>query len=310
MIERRAGDVAVPLSRSRRAARWRTRGFPYALLLPACIVLAALTLYPTLYAIYLSFFNLGIGSPNPVYTGLSNYSNIAADPLFWSSLQISGIFTVSAVLVEFVLGFALALLLSQRLVGIRLMRTFLIVPMVMTPVIVALTWRMFYNPTYGVLNYLLSLIGVHGPDWLSGEHTALASVILVDVWQWTPFMFLILTAGLHSLPAELFEAARVDGARGVQLFRYITVPMLRSVIVTALVFRMIDCFNTFDIIYVLTSGGPGVATQTLVIYSFFQSFRWFHFGYASALAVIILFVLSAVSFLLIRLGRLTLLEVE
>jgi multiple sugar transport system permease protein len=302
--------VAVPAARTRRRARWRAHSFPYLLLLPACIVLAALTLYPTLYAIYLSLCNLGIGSPNPTFIGITNYVNIAADPLFWGSLQISAIFTAVAVVVEFVLGFALALLLSQRLVGIRLMRTFLIVPMVMTPVIVALTWRMFYNPTYGVLNFLLADVGIHGPDWLSDEHTALASVILVDVWQWTPFMFLILTAGLHSLPGELYEAARVDGARGWQLFRYITVPLLRQVIVTALVFRLIDCFNTFDIIYVLTSGGPGVATQTLVIYSFFQSFRWFHFGYASALAVIILAILSAVSFVLVRLGGLTLLEVE
>lgn len=302
--------VGAVLSVARTRMHWRKRGFPYVLLLPSCVVLAALTLYPTLYAIYLSFFNLGVGSPNPTYTGIENYSNIFADPLFWGSVQISAIFTGAAVIIEFLLGFGLALLLSQRLYGIRVMRTFLIVPMVMTPVIVALTWRMFYNPTYGVLNYLLSIVGIQGPDWLSDEHTALASIILVDVWQWTPFMFLILTAGLHALPTELYEAARVDGARGRQLFRYITVPLLRQVIVTALVFRLIDCFNTFDIIYVLTSGGPGVATQTLVIYSFFESFRWFHFGYASALAVIILAILSAVSFLLIRLGGLTLLEVE
>jgi len=209
-----------------------------------------------------------------------------------------------------VLGFALALLLLQRLHGIRLIRTFLIVPMVMTPVIIGLTWRMFYNPTYGVLNFLLSDIGITGPDWLGDAHTALLSVIAVDVWQWTPFMFLILTAGLHSLPTELYESARVDGARGWQLFWHITVPLLRQVIVTAIIFRLIDCFSTFDIIYVLTSGGPGIATQTLVMYSFVQSFRWFHFGYASALAVIMLAILSAISLVLVRVGRLTLLEVE
>ncbi len=302
--------MALAMPRARSGARWRARAFPYLLLLPACVVLAALTLYPTLYAIYLSFFRLGVGSPDPTFIGLSNYKNISIDPQFWSSLQISGIFTGSAVIVEFVFGFALALLLSQRLYGIRLIRTFLIIPMVMTPVIVGLTWRMFYNPTYGVIDYLLNSVGIPGPDWLADERTALLSVIIVDIWQWTPFMFLILTAGLHSLPSELYEAARVDGGRGWQVFRYITVPLLRQVIITALVFRMIDCFSTFDIIYVLTSGGPGIATQTLVIYSFFQSFRWFHFGYASALAVIILLVLGIASFLLVRLGRLTLLEVE
>jgi multiple sugar transport system permease protein len=168
----------------------------------------------------------------------------------------------------------------------------MLLPMVMTPVIVALTWRMLYGPTYGFFDYLLSRLGLGQPDWLDNSRLALASVITVDAWQWTPFMFLMLTAGLHSLPTEPFEAARVDGAGRIATFRHITLPLLRNIIIIALIFRAIDAFDTFDIIWVLTNGGPGTSTQTLTIYSYFQSFRWFNFGYGAALSVVMLGVVA------------------
>jgi multiple sugar transport system permease protein len=162
----------------------------------------------------------------------------------------------------------------------------------MTPVIVGLTWRMLYSPTYGLFDAMLSGVGLGQPDWLDNSRLAMISVITVDVWQWTPFMFLLLTAGLHSLPTEPYEAARVDGAGRLAAFRLLTLPLLRNVIIIALIFRAIDAFDTFDIIWVITNGGPGTSTQTLTIYNYFQSFRWFNFSYGAAMSVIMLLIVA------------------
>lgn len=285
-----------PLARRGGASRRRLRldrALPGLMLAPACIVLAALTLFPIGYVIYLSLTDLGVNTPDGALVGLENYTTIFSDAAFWDSVRVTALFTGGAVAVEFLLGFGIALLLNRRLRGLGLVRTLMLLPMVMTPVIVGLTWRMLFSPIYGVFDYVLSLFGLPQPDWLSNTHTALASVIAVDVWQWTPFMFLLLTAGLHSLPSEPFEAARVDGAGRLNVFRYLTLPLMRNIIIIALIFRAIDAFDTFDIIWVLTNGGPGTATQTLTIYSYFQSFRWFNFGYGAALSVLMLICVGA-----------------
>ena len=268
------------------------RALPFLMLAPAVLVLAALTLFPIGYVIYLSLTDLGVNSPDGAFIGLDNYRTIAADPDFWDSLRVTGFFTCGAVIAEFVLGFGMALLLNRRLRGVGLVRTLMLLPMVMTPVIVGLTWRMLFSPIYGILDFLLGRLGLGQPGWLDDSHIALISVIGVDVWQWTPFMFLLLTAGLQSLPLEPFEAARVDGAGPVATFLHLTLPMMRNIILIALIFRAIDAFDTFDIIWVLTNGGPGTSTQTLTIYNYFQSFRWFNFGYGAALSVVMLAIVA------------------
>lgn len=275
------------------------------MLAPAVLVLAALTLFPIGYVIYLSLTDYGVNSasPNGVFIGLDNYRLIKDDPAFWDSVRVTGLYTGGAVIAEFLLGLGIALLLNRKLRGLGLVRALLLLPMVMTPVIVALTWRMLYGPTYGYFDYLLGLLGFRQPDWLNDSGLALASVIAVDVWQWTPFMFLLLTAGLHSLPTEPFEAARVDGAGRLATFRYLTLPLLRNIIIIALIFRAIDAFDTFDIIWVLTNGGPGTSTQTLTIYSYFQSFRWFNFGYGAALSVVMLAAVALFCALMVGLMR-------
>ncbi len=176
------------------------RALPLFMLAPAVLVLAALTLFPIGYVIYLSLTDYSANTPDGAYVGLDNYRTLASDPTFWDSLRITGLFTGGAVIAEFVLGFGLALLLNRKLRGIGLVRTLLLLPMVMTPVIVGLTWRMLYSPTYGLFDAMLSGVGLGQPDWLDNSRLAMISVITVDVWQWTPFMFLLLTAGLHSLP--------------------------------------------------------------------------------------------------------------
>lgn len=263
------------------------------MLAPALLVLTALTLFPIGYVIYLSLTNLGVNTPDGAFIGLDNYTAIFSDPAFGDSVRVTGLFTGGAVATELVLGFGIALLLNKGLRGLGLVRTLMLLPMVMTPVIVALSWRMLFSPTYGLFDYLLSVIGLAQPDWLGDSRVALLSVIAVDVWQWTPFMFLMLTAGLHSLPSEPFEAARVDGAGRLAMFRFLTLPMMRNIIIIAVIFRAIDAFDTFDIIWVLTNGGPGTTTQTLTIYSYLQSFRWFNFGYGAALSVLMLITVAA-----------------
>ena len=269
------------------------RALPLFMLAPAVMVLAALTLFPIGYVIYLSLTDYSANTPDGAYVGLDNYRTLTGDPTFWDSLRITGLFTGGAVIAEFVLGFGLALLLNRKLRGIGLVRTLLLLPMVMTPVIVGLTWRMLYSPTYGLFDAMLSGVGLGQPDWLDNSRLAMISVITVDVWQWTPFMFLLLTAGLHSLPTEPYEAARVDGAGRLAAFRLLTLPLLRNVIIIALIFRAIDAFDTFDIIWVITNGGPGTSTQTLTIYNYFQSFRWFNFSYGAAMSVIMLLIVAA-----------------
>lgn len=287
----RSIDRPMAVAGGRRRPRL-DRAMPALMLAPALVVLAALTLFPIGYVIYLSLTDLGVNTPDGAFTGLDNYSAIFSDTAFWDSVRVTGGFTGGTVAVEFLLGFGIALLLNRALRGLALVRTLMLLPMVMTPVIVALTWRMLYSPTYGVFDYVLSRLGLAQPDWLGDSHVALVAVIAVDVWQWTPFMFLLLTAGLHSLPTEPFEAARVDGAGHLSVFRYLTLPLMRNIIIIALIFRAIDAFDTFDIIWVLTNGGPGTATQTLTIYSYFQSFRWFNFGYGAALSVLMLVVVT------------------
>jgi multiple sugar transport system permease protein len=176
--------------------------------------------------------------------------------------------------------------------------------MAMTPVVVGLTWRLLYTPPFGLVNYSASLVGIDLPPMLTDPVLAFVAVVLVDVWQWTPFMMLLVLAGLQSLPNEPFEAAAVDGASRLQALRYLTIPMLKGIVLVALIFRGVDAFDTFDTIYVLTRGGPGTVTQTLTMFDFFQAFRWFHYGYAAAVAVIMLVMLWAVSFGAIRsIGR-------
>ena len=184
------------------------------------------------------------------------------------------------------------------------MRTLIILPMSITPIVVGLMWRILYNPSFGLINSTLASLGIAGPEWLGSRDTALLSVILVDVWQWTPFMFLMMTAELQSLPIEPFEAARVDGASGLQTFQLITLPMMKPIILIALLFRIIDGFkvSTFDPIFIMTKGGPGSITQTLNIYAFLTGFEWFNLGYASAIVVCALLLLTLIGRLFLRSG--------
>jgi len=236
--------------------------------------------------------------------GVDNYALALTDEAFWDAVRVTVAYVVTTTGLELVLGFVLALVLARRMRGLGIVRTLLIIPMAMTPVVVGLTWRLLYTPPFGLVNWSAGLVGIDLPPMLTDPVLAFVAVAVVDIWQWTPFMMLLMLAGLQSLPSEPFEAAAVDGASRLQSLRFLTVPMLKGIVLVALIFRGVDAFDTFDTIYVLTRGGPGTATQTLTMFDFFQAFRWFHFGYAAAVAVIMLALLWAVSFGAIRsIGR-------
>jgi len=295
---------AVPAARSVRVPSLRRSNpfssehhwFPYVLWLPTILVLLLMVIYPTIYLFRTSLYRV-----NPMalgltqFAGLGNFTDALTRQESWQILGLTGIYAGSSLALEFILGTGLALLVANYIKrGQGLFKVMLIAPMMMTPVAVGLVWRWMFDATMGIINYLLGLVGIAPPIWLGGETTALAAVIVVEVWQWTPFIFLSVLAGLSALPTEPFEAARVDGANGRQIFTQITLPLLLPIFSVVLVFRFIDVFKSFDIIYVMTEGGPGQATSILPFYIYQQAFRYFNTGYASAIALLLLVVVIVV----------------
>ena len=272
------------------------RRFGYILLTPAVIVLALLTLYPTLYMLFISFHQWSIipTLPRP-FIGLKQYSDILQNPEFLNTLRVTGIFVFATVVFEMIAGFVVAMLLYVEHKGVRLMRLPFLVPAMIAPVVVGLIWRLMLHYDLGIINYLIASLGLPKVIWLGLEVPALVSVILVDVWQWTPFTGLIMLAGLQSLPNEPFEAAYVEGASRLQTLRYLTLPMLLPVITIALMFRTLDSFKTFDIIYMVTRGGPASATNVLAYNIWRKGFFENRLGTAAALSVVMILIATLVT---------------
>jgi len=279
---------------------WHERHFNLLLLLPAFLIVLLLTLYPLINVFHLSFYrsNYLRGISRPV--GISNYIHLLRDPFFLQGLKNTFVFSVTATVAEVVLGLGLALLFNVPFKGRKLALPLAIIPMLFSTMVVCAVWRLMYQYNYGILNHLLSLIGLAPIRWLSDPKLALWSVVLTDVWQWTPMAFLILLAGLQSIPKELYEAAKVDGATGTRLFLYITLPLLRKYVFLAMLFRSIDTFKIFDKVYALTGGGPGNATETISFYIYRQGFVYFNVGRASAAAMIMFFAVAVITAFYIR----------
>jgi len=278
------------------AARGRGRWF----LLPGLLFLFAVDLIPLAYAAWASFYDWWLIRPRDIrFVGLANYLQLPGDPEFTRAVVVTALFTAGAVLVEFVAGLGLALLFAQRLPFLRPIRVLLLLPLFVVPVVGATMWRVIFHPEVGVLNYYLSLLGLGRPPWLSDPTLALVSIALVDAWRSIPFMFLVMYAGLEVLPAELFEAAAVDGASAWQRFRHVTAPLLAYVMLLAVLIRGMDAFREFDIIFVLTGGGPGTATQTIQILNY-RAFGLGHMGQANAIGLVTLALVAVVCWVLIR----------
>ncbi len=292
-------------SQHRRRISSRTL-FVASMLSPALIALAALTIFPFLSNLYNSLHRYSLISPNSKpFVFLGNYIEVLLrDVDFRHALWVSAYFTVGAVVVELLLGLFIASLLNREFAGRGLLLTIFILPMAATPIAVTFVWRMLFSPSLGVLNYFVKLLGLPPSNWVADSSIVIPCLILVDAWQWTPFVILVLLAGLMSLPPEPMEAAAIDGANRWQVFRHITLPLLEPFIMLAALFRTIDAFKTFDLIFVMTTGGPGNASESLNIYTFRQGFQFLHMGDASALSIIMLIIVIVISQLLLKRSRL------
>jgi len=239
---------------------------------------------------------------NWIFNGLSNYKEaLFGDARVWSSLKNTFFIGIPAILLEFLIGLGLALLLNRGIIGKKIITSLLILPVMMPPIVAGLIWRILYHEKYGAINGVLRSLGMNAQfAWLSDPKLARLAVILTDVWEWTPLMMMILLAGLQSISIESYESAKMDGASPLQIFGYITLPLLKLPIMVAILIRLIDSIKLFDIIFVLTRGGPGGKTETISYYTYLIGFRYFRMGYAAALSYLLLIITIILSILFIR----------
>lgn len=283
-------------------SRTTKRNTALALIVPATIILAVINLYPFFYALNLSFHRWNMARPARGYefVGLANYAAAFSDPRFLNSISRTVIFVVCAVSIEFLLGFGVAFVLNTNLKGMDLIRKIVIVPVMVMPIVASLIWFYMFNQRYGIVNWALGLVGIPPQAWLTSKTLAMPSLIIADVWQWTPFMMLVILAGLRALPEYVYEAAQIDGLSRWQTFRRVTLPLLTPTILIIVLLRIMDAFKLFDLVYTMTTGGPAGSTETLSYYIYIQAFQFFELGYAAALAILMLILIIIISQIFIR----------
>lgn len=283
--------------RGRQTKRLLNRATPYLFLLPALAFMGVGLFYPVCQSIVLSFHDWRLGDlpDGAVFSGWDNYKTLLSSANVYTSAQVTLTFAFAVVAIEVVLGVALALLLERPIRGMALFRTLFILPMMVAPVVVGLIWRFMYSEQFGVLNKITKAIGIGGVHWLSSQEMSLISVIIADVWQWTPFIFILAMAALQSLPSSALEAARVDGAKPWQTIWHIKLPLMMPVIVIATLLRLIDAFKVLEVIYIMTDGGPGLSTEILSLHIYKTAFTSQQLGRASALSNLLLLIVLVLS---------------
>ncbi|MFO1196794.1 MAG: sugar ABC transporter permease [Burkholderiaceae bacterium] len=272
---------------------------------PAVAVMAVACLYPLLSALQLGFYDWSMGTPWDQARWVGSEAFVAAfrDPAVWRSLVTTLIFAGVCVTAEMVLGIALALALEGQLRAMAFFRTLFILPMMIAPIAVGLTWRYLFDAQFGLLNALLEVLGSGPVAWLAQENTAFAAIIIADIWQWTPFVFIMMIAGLANVDGAVLEAARIDGATWWQATRRVKLPMVMHVIAITLLMRLIDAFRVLEVIYILTFGGPGDSTEILSLHIYKTAFVGQRLGSAAAISVLLLLVVAGLSWAALRLSN-------
>lgn len=274
--------------------RWRYMLFA----LPAMVVILAVILFPWAFTLYLSAHDWPVVG-EPSFVGLGNYLQLLSDSRFIESIWRTFYFTFLAVFLPVVLGVLAAVVFHREFPLRGVLRTVFMMPMMATPVAIALVWTMMFHPQLGVLNYLLSLVGIPPQLWVFDPGTVIPSLALIEIWQWTPLVMLIVLGGLASLPTEPYESALIDGASEWQMFRHITWPLVLPFVMVAVVIRAIDALKAFDTIFVITQGGPGTASETINIFLYLQAFAFYNIGYASAVVVVFFVIIIAMTLILL-----------
>ena len=277
----------------------------WAFLTPTLIFLAVTALFPLLYSVYLSFFRLKLNMPNqtPVFVGLANYVKMFTDTMLHTSTVNTVVFAVVSVTLEVVLGLMVAMVICSDSMWARVATSIFMIPMIMAPVAIGTLWRMMMDSSTGVLNYFLSFFGVDTIQWLADPFMAKVSVLLVNVWQLTPWVTVICAAGLKALPQDCIQAALVDGATPRQIFWKIVLPLIKPVLVIVVMMRFTDAFKVFDTIYTMTNGGPGTATEMLPNFIYKQGLKYYDAGYAAALAIVFVLVMAFITLFFLRLRK-------
>lgn len=281
-------------SRERRINTARAWGFAA----PGMTWVFAFTIFPLLYTVYLSFARTTL--KGNVFAGLGNYVEIFGDYRFWSAFRVTITFVAGSVTMTVVLGLLIALLLNRAIRGVRILRSISILPMFAAPVALGYLGLTIFYEQGGPINNILTAIGIGSVPWLSSPKWAIVSVLLVDAWQWTPFVFLVMLAALQSVPPELYEVAALDTASGWKVFTRITLPLVRAPLGTVVILRFVEAMKVFDIPYTLTNGGPGIATRTLTYDIYTTALRNQNFGYSAAMAVLMLIIVLIVTFIFFR----------
>ena len=306
-LDGRSGPGGAPLSGRgpllSGGGQW-SRGRYVVFIVPALVVMLAVIVFPWLFTIFMSVHDWKIGQTHG-FVGLDNYLALLADERFLRSLLRTLYYGVLAVVVPVILGTFSAVIFHKRFPLRGFLRGVFILPMMATPVAVALVWTMMFHPQLGVLNYLLSLLGLPPQSWVYAPETVIPTLVMVEVWQWTPLVMLIVLGGLAALPTEPYESARIDGASEWQMFRHITWPLLLPFIMVAAIIRAIDAIKAFDLIFVISQGGPGTASETINIYLYLQAFAFYNIGYASAIVVVFFLLIVALALLLLYMRQKT-----
>lgn len=259
---------------------------PFLFILPAMLIMAFGLFYPLIFSGYTSFFDWRLGYPTDtvIFSGFDNYIWLLTDPNIINAFWVTAKFTVISVIFELLCGISLALLLDRSIQGMNLIRTILMMPMMIAPLVVGLMWQYLYNSQFGVINKILVSIGLFPIEWLSSSDWGLFSVIIADIWQWTPFIFILALASLQSISKSMIDAARINGANWWQIIYYIKLPLMKPVIIIAALLRLIDSLKVFEVIYIMTGGGPAGSTETVSMAIYNQAFINFNIGRAAALS--------------------------
>lgn len=286
VIEQREGARGA---RARSGRGWSDLVARWSFMLPAAIILAAVLAYPILYTFQISFASLDLATFTATeWVGFENYREVLTDRGFWNSMKVTGIYLAWALPIQMILGFGIAYLINVEWKGRGVIRALFLIPMVVAPVVAGGIWRMMLDPLWGMVNWFLGLVGLGNPDWLGNPALAMATVVIIDTWRWTPFVVLIATAALMALPKDVFEAADIDGANWWTKLWSITIPLLVPIIAATFVVRWLGAVKMFDIVLASTRGGPGDATNVVNLYIYEQAFRSLRFAESAAMAVIVL----------------------
>jgi multiple sugar transport system permease protein len=285
------------------ARAWRPPSY-WPFVAPAMIVVLAVIIFPWAFTIWMSLHEWKIGAP-PTFVGLANYLRLPGDARFVESVWHTLVYTALSVALPVLLGTFAAVVFNARFPMRGFLRGLFILPMMATPVAIALVWTMMFHPQLGVLNYLLSLVNLPPQLWVFHPATVIPSLVLVETWQWTPLVMLIVLGGLAAIPAEPYESALIDGATAWQIFRYISLPLVAPFLFIAAMIRMIDAVKSFDIIFAITQGGPGTASETINLYLYSVAFVYYDVGYASAIVIVFFALIVALAGVLLQLRQRT-----